>query len=98
MIFIEAPRPPPMSSSKFRCVLGALTLCMRECGPKQFDVRVVARSASCSAFEHALIIRPGTMLKLTRRRSRARFVQAKVFVPRLQYRGRFVAGGVLEIM
>ena len=83
---------------KFRCVLGALTLCMRERGPKQFDVRVVARSAACSCFEHALIIRPGTMLKLTRRRRPARFVQAKVFVPRLQYRGRFVAGGVLEVV
>ena len=85
------------NNKKYRCVLGPLTLCVRERDEQnQLDIRVVHRQA-CSVFERALVIRMGTVLKLTHRKE-VRFVQAKAFVPRLQYRGRFVAGGVLEIV
>ncbi len=84
-----------MSTPKFTCTLGPLTLCVRETGPKLLDVRVVRR-ATRSLFQHALTIRPGTVLRLSAKGKPARFVQAKVFAPRVQY-GRLVAGGVLEI-
>ena len=85
-----------LGKKKYRCVLGPLTLCVREREPKQLDIRVVHRQ-TCSLFERALVIRMGTVLKLKHRKE-VRFVQAKAFVPRLHYRGRFVAGGVLEIV
>lgn len=83
-----------MSPKKFKCTLGPLTLCVKENHPKHLDVRVVRRSPS-SVFQHALHIRPGTLLKLTSK-NLTRFVRAKVFVPRV-HSGRLVAGGVLEI-
>lgn len=83
---------------KFRCELGPLTLSVRESEPNRLDVRVVRRQAGSSLFEHALVIRPGTVLRLVRGRRESRYVLVKVFVPRLQYRGRCVAGGVVEVM
>jgi hypothetical protein len=80
---------------RYRCILGPLTLCVRFKSPKSLDLRVVHRSTA-SPFQHALTIRPGTVLRLFRKREEAQFVKAKVFNPRIQY-GRFVAGGVLEI-
>ena len=75
-------------------MLGALTLCVRYKSPKTLDLRVVHRATS-SPFQHALVIGPGTMLRLTRKKEVC-FVRARAFSPRVQY-GRFVAGGVLEI-
>ena len=85
-----------IGNKKYRCILGPLILCVRERESKQLDVRVVRRRA-CSLFERTLLIRAGTVLKLTHRKE-VRFVQAKAFAPRLHYQGRCVAGGVLEIL
>jgi len=65
--------------------------------PTRFSVRVVAHRLGSSLFERALIIPPGAMLKLTLPRGEARFIQVRAFAPRMQYHGRFVAGGVVEI-
>jgi hypothetical protein len=84
----------------FRCVLGLLTLSVRVLEPnRRLSVRVVARRPGASTFEHALVIPPGTILKLTRAGGReTRFVRVRAFAPRLQYGGRFVAGGVVELV
>lgn len=84
------PTPP-----KFKCTLGPLTLSVREIAPKRLDVRVVRR-ATASLFQHALTIRPGTVLRLAAKGKPPLFVRAKVFVPRVHY-GRLVAGGEVEI-
>ena len=81
---------------KYRVVLGTLTLRVRENEDKTFDIRVVRRAANASLFSHALVIRPGTVLKLVSPKKEPRYVRAKVFTPRIQY-GRMVAGGVLEV-
>jgi hypothetical protein len=42
----------------------------------------------------ALVLR--CQLKLCSGRNSARFITVRVFIPRVQYGGRFVAGGVIE--
>lgn len=93
----KTPRGTRGPVTKFRCELGPLTLCVRERGPKQLDVRVVRRREACSLFEQALLIPPGTVLRLTAP-GITRFVQARAFAPRMQYGGRCVAGGVVELI
>jgi hypothetical protein len=77
---------------KYRCVLGPLTLCVRYRSPKRLDLRVVHRATDSPC---ALIVRPGTVLRLCRKKETI-IVRARVFCPRIQY-GRCVAGGELEI-
>ena len=84
---------------RYKCVFGPFTLTVRmlpDLG--RLDVRVVARRQGSSLFERALLIPSGTILKLTHSSGEVRFVEVRVFVPRMQYRGRFVAGGVVEII
>ena len=83
---------PPVPDEKYRCVLGPLTLCVRYRSPTLLDLRVVHRAANGVC---ALVVRPGTVLRLTRKKE-VRIVRARVFSPRVQY-GRWVAGGELEI-
>jgi hypothetical protein len=81
---------------KYACTHGQLRLCVRETGETgQFDVRVV-RKPKGEAFQQALIIRPGTVLTLTRGKG-TRFVKAGVFLPRIRY-GKLIAGGLLRIV
>jgi hypothetical protein len=81
---------------KYTCVLDSLTLSVRETDrATAFEVRVV-RKPQDQLFSQALIIRPGTQLKLCSGRNSARFITVRVFIPRVQYGGRFVAGGVIE--
>jgi hypothetical protein len=82
---------------RYTCVLDSLLLSVRETDrASAFDVRVVRKPRE-DVFSQALIIRPGTVLKLRRGANSVRFVKVRVFIPRIQYGGRFVAGGVIEI-
>ena len=95
------PRRPRLDKIRFRCVFGLLTLSVRvleEAPVGRLDVRVVARRPGASAFERALLIPPGAVLKLVRAGGETRFVQARAFTPRRQYRGRCVAGGTVELI
>jgi hypothetical protein len=83
---------PSEKDDKYRCVLGPLTLCVRFRSPTRLDLRVVHRATDHPC---ALVIRPGTVLRLCRKKE-VRLVRARVFCPRVQY-GRWVAGGELEI-
>jgi len=82
---------------KYSVILGPLTLCAYETNdPSELDVRVVRRAANASSFDQALIIRPGTVLKLVKRAS-AFFVKVAAFVPRMHYNGRPIAGGIVRL-
>lgn len=81
---------------KYTCQFGALTLSVRETErPGTFKARVVRKP--CDRFQHALVIRPGTVLVL-RRRKQTRHIQVSAFAPRLQYGGRLVASGVITVI
>ena len=85
------------SPRKYSIILGRLTLSARETDdPLELDVRIVRRPPG-ALFEHALIIRPGTILKLTTGRATTRFVKVSVFIPRMHYNGRPIAGGILRL-
>ena len=68
--------------AKYSCVLGALTLSVRTTAdPKRLDARVVQKRGS--VFQHALTIRPGTVLKLAKHKA-VRFVTVRAFAPRIR--------------
>ena len=78
--------------SKYTCTLGSLTLCVKSTADQHtLDVRVTKKRGS--VFQHALNIRPGTVLHLVARK-RTTYVRVRVFLPRVRY-GRLVAGGVV---
>jgi hypothetical protein len=82
---------------RYTCAFESLVLSVRETDrDTAFEVRVVHKPGD-QAFAQALIIRPGTQLKLCSGRNSVRYITARVFVPRMQYGGRFVAGGVIEV-
>jgi hypothetical protein len=89
-------RPRPFFR-KYTCAFDSLILSIRDTARAEvFEVRVVQKPQD-QLFSQALIIRPGTQLKLCFGRNSARFITVRVFIPRMQYGGRFVAGGMIEI-
>jgi len=67
--------------------------------PKRFTVRVTKR-LSTHPFQQALCIPSGTVLELrsgTKKNPVTRFVFVRAFRPKLQYRGRFVASGEIDV-
>jgi hypothetical protein len=67
--------------------------------PKRFTVRVTKR-LSAHPFQQALLIPAGTVLELrsgTKKNPTVRHVFVRAFRPKLQYRGRFVASGEMDI-
>lgn len=81
---------------RYACAFGMLNLSLRETADSDvLEVRVVRKPAD--RFDQALLIPPGAILKLMSGRTSARFVKVRVFKPRMQYNGRFIAGGELEI-
>ena len=80
---------------KYICHHGTLTLSVRETARAgTFKARVVGRKPA-DVFQHALVIRPGTVLTLRKGKRETRFVQVQAFAPKLQYGGRMVASGVI---
>ena len=81
---------------KYKCRFDSLILSVRETyRSTAFRVRVVSKPHG-ELFSQALIIRPGTQLKLCFGRNSVRYITVRVFIPRVQYGGRFIAGWVIE--
>jgi hypothetical protein len=84
----------------FTCMLIPFMLFVKPTAdPNRFTVRVTKR-LSTHPFQQALCISPGTVLELrsgTKKNPAARFVFVRAFRPKLQYRGRFVASGEIDV-
>jgi hypothetical protein len=84
----------------FTCMLIPFMLLVKPTAdPKRFMVRVTKR-LSTHPFQQALCITPGTVLELrsgTKKNPTTRFVFVRSFRPKLQYRGRFVASGEIDV-
>ena len=67
--------------------------------PKRYTVRVTKR-LSCTPFQQALVIPPGTILELRtaeKKNPTTRFLFIRTFRPKLYYNGRPVASGDLYV-
>ena len=86
-----------LQSPRLTCTHGALTLSLRpnDGVPGEFRVRVTSRPKD-NPFESALILRPGTVLRLCRGKRGVCWVTVRYFEPTIQY-GRFCASGKLVV-
>ena len=81
--------------TKYRCTHGDLTLMVRTTdAPDRMRVMVTKKPAD--PFRQALVIPPGTVLRLQRGKHTTVFVRVRVFCPRINY-GHIVAGGEVVV-